>query len=266
MFGFSTTLCRLWNRVNRLSLYCWNNSPFSFIVWSMDGVQTTVMDSVAEVGVPRGATRVWLWAEMMVVFIGAPGLLFFIRESVRGLIIPLIMLAGMVCWLILRKMTDFDRSRLWNGRDFVHHIARSMRVFIPLGIFGTAFSYWYEPERFLSFPLAAPQFWLMVMILYPVLSAYPQELVYRVFFMQRYSTLFPRQWQMILASALFFGWAHAFLGNWIAPVFTTLGGILFAHTYLRSKSLLQTAIEHGIYGDLLFTVGIGWHFYAGSIG
>jgi hypothetical protein len=33
----------------------------------------------------------------------------------------------------------------------------------------------------------------------------------------------------------------------------------------KSGSALMAGIEHGIWGDFLFTVGIGWYFYSGSI-
>lgn len=44
-----------------------------------------------------------------------------------------------------------------------------------------------------------------------------------------------------------------------------IGGILFARTYERSNSLLAACIEHGLWGDLLFTLGLGWCFYTGVI-
>ena len=44
----------------------------------------------------------------------------------------------------------------------------------------------------------------------------------------------------------------------ILVLFTTLiGGIFFTLTYNRSKSLLLTSIEHAIYGNWLFTIGMG---------
>ena len=211
-----------------------------------------------------GALR--LWVEMCLIFAGLPSLLFLVRRHIRGFIIPMIVVAALLCLLYLLRQPDFPRLRLWNSRDFRHHILRTLRVLLPLGALAALLSYWHDPDRFLTFPVQAPLFWVLVMLLYPVLSAYPQELIYRVFFVQRYGRLFRSERGLMLASALAFGWAHAFLGNWIAPVFAALGGLLFARTYLRSGSLLQTALEHGLWGDLLFTLGVGWYFYAGSIG
>ena len=116
------------------------------------------------------------------------------------------------------------------------------------------------------FPKARPYLWLAVMILYPVLAAYPQEIIFRGFFFQRYGTLFPNQAVLIIVNGICFGCAHLLFGNWFAPVLSTLGGILFAYRYTKSNSLLIVSIEHGLWGDFLFTVGLGWYFYSGSIG
>jgi membrane protease YdiL (CAAX protease family) len=104
------------------------------------------------------------------------------------------------------------------------------------------------------------------MILYPLLSVYPQELIFRPFLFHRYRDLFPEQWMMVLVSGLTFGLAHIFFENWIAPILSVIGGLLFARTYQKSNSTLQAALEHGLWGDLIFTIGLGWYFYGGSIG
>ena len=41
----------------------------------------------------------------------------------------------------------------------------------------------------------------------------------------------------------------------------TIGGLLFAATYERRRSTLLVSIEHGLYGDFIFTVGLGGLFY-----
>ena len=51
--------------------------------------------------------------------------------------------------------------------------------------------------------------------------------------------------------------------NELAVVLTLVGGWLFARTYLRTRSLLATAVEHAAYGCLLFTVGLGRWFVTG---
>ncbi|MGD8563152.1 MAG: CPBP family intramembrane metalloprotease [Desulfarculaceae bacterium] len=103
------------------------------------------------------------------------------------------------------------------------------------------------------------------MLLYPLLAAYPQEIIFRGFFFERYQRLFSNDYKMLIVSALSFGLSHAMYGNWLAPVLAALGGILFGYRYLRSGSLALAGLEHGLWGNLLFTSGWGWFFYSGAI-
>ena len=102
------------------------------------------------------------------------------------------------------------------------------------------------------------------MLVYPLFSVTAQELLYRAFFFQRYQRLFPSPHLRLLVSVAVFGWAHVFMGNLLAVVLSTLGGLLFDLTYLQTKSLLVCVIEHAAYGCLIFTVGLGEFFYHGS--
>jgi len=70
---------------------------------------------------------------------------------------------------------------------------------------------------------------------------------------------------MILASALVFAFAHVLYINWIAPLLSFIAGIIFATTYAKTKSLALVTIEHGLYGNALFLVGLGWYFYGGAV-
>jgi hypothetical protein len=96
---------------------------------------------------------------------------------------------------------------------------------------------------------------------YPVFSAYPQELFYRAFFFLRYKPPFGDGTGMIAASAAVFGFAHIIFGNWVAIAMTASGGVLFGCTYRKTGSLVLTCLEHALFGDLSFTVGIGQFFY-----
>ena len=144
---------------------------------------------------------------------------------------------------------------------------RSMALFFALpaaAIF--IWMYFVEENLFFFFPKERFNVWLGVMLLYPALAAYPQEVVFRGFFFHRYGKLFSRPVTLIIVNGICFGWAHLVYGNWVAPVISTLGGFLFAYRYLQSRSLLVVGIEHGLWGNFLFTVGLGWYFYSGSIG
>ncbi len=214
----------------------------------------------------RGGSRLWRGVEFTVFFVLLPILPILWRKQMIGLVIPMIWAGALLCLFLLRRDPSFDRRQLWNSRDFLRRLGRTLLLLLPLGALISLYAWKYLPGLFLTFPLGNPLFWVLVMICYPVFSAYPQELIFRTFILHRYEDLFKTRWALVLASALVFGWAHAFLGTWIAVLLPVLGGVLFARTYLRTGSLLQCSIEHGLWGDLLFTVGIGWYFYAGSIG
>lgn len=61
-------------------------------------------------------------------------------------------------------------------------------------------------------------------------------------------------------SALAFAWAHTIIDNPVVYVATFFGGLMFAHTWLQSRSLLLVSAEHALYGFWLFTVGLGMYF------
>ena len=48
-------------------------------------------------------------------------------------------------------------------------------------------------------------------------------------------------------------------------VLTAIGGWFFATTYARTRSLWLASFEHALYGQLVFTVGLGQYFYGGTV-
>ncbi len=120
-----------------------------------------------------------------------------------------------------------------------------------------------HPEWLFAFPRLRPQRWLMVMVLYPLLSALPQELVYRAFFFERYTPLLGNGWQLLTMNVLCFAWLHVMYDNPIAVLASLAGGCLLTWSYARSRSLLLVGIEHGLYGCIAFSVGLGRFFYEG---
>lgn len=102
-----------------------------------------------------------------------------------------------------------------------------------------------------------PLFWLAILFIYSVFSVYPQELIYRTFFFQRYQSLFRSNTLFVFVNAAMFSLAHIFFRNILVSIFTFVGGLLFALTFKKTKSTLLVSIEHALYGCWLFTVGMG---------
>lgn len=105
--------------------------------------------------------------------------------------------------------------------------------------------------------LNKPKLWMLILFFYSLFSVYPQELLYRTFFFQRYENLFKNEKIFILINAILFSLAHLFFKNTLVLLLTFIGGILFAITFKKTKSTILVSIEHSIYGCWLFTVGMG---------
>ena len=213
----------------------------------------------------RTTNRAYLAAEFVALFLVLPTVLYIVRTSMIGKIIPVIVLTGAAMTVLLLLDPDFDRARL---RGFGKLKKELRGILIRLAVLGSMLTVpvlVLQPENFLAFPKEAPRTWLYVMLFYPLVSAYPQELIFRSFVFHRYQLIFGDGQMMIIASAVGFGMAHLFFGNWIAPVLSALGGYLFAVTYSRSRTILASSVEHGLWGDFIFTVGLGIYFYGGAI-
>ncbi len=117
---------------------------------------------------------------------------------------------------------------------------------------------WFTDKSQLFFVLYnKPKLWIFILFLYSLFSVYPQELIYRTLYFQRYKSLFKSQSLFMFMNAILFSLAHLFFRNSLVLILTFLGGLLFAFTYNKTKSTLLVSIEHAIYGSWLFTVGMG---------
>jgi membrane protease YdiL (CAAX protease family) len=114
-----------------------------------------------------------------------------------------------------------------------------------------------RPEALFAYPRGHPWRWALVVLLYPVCSALPQEIIFRAFFFRRYRVLFGNGAGLAAASALAFGITHLAFHNWVAVALTLPGGLLFARSYRRNGSLLFVVCEHALYGCMVFTIGLG---------
>jgi membrane protease YdiL (CAAX protease family) len=121
----------------------------------------------------------------------------------------------------------------------------------------TAFVYFTDEDSLFNVLLNKPQLWVFILFVYSFFSVYPQELIYRTFFFNRYQTLFKSKNLFIFINATIFSLGHIFLKSSLVLVLTFVGGILFAYTFNKTKSTLLVSIEHAIYGSWLFTVGMG---------
>lgn len=214
---------------------------------------------------PPKTSRPWLWIELLSIFVAAPLGLVFVRQSFSRMIIPTLCALALLCFVLLWRDPRFQRRRLgWNGA-ITPDLKIVLKTFVPGALLLGGAVALLRPDLLFSFPRREPVIWLVVMLAYPLLSVYPQELLFRTFFFHRYRPILGTPNARILWSALVFGLAHVFFANWVAPVLTAIGGYLFARTYERGESTAMAALEHALWGDFIFTIGLGWYFYGGSI-
>ncbi len=100
----------------------------------------------------------------------------------------------------------------------------------------------------------------MVMALDPVLSAYPQEVIYRTFVFERYGNISGSKYSHLAISIVSFTLLHIIYDNWIAIVLSFFVAIIFTVTYHKTKSLTLVTLEHAILGNIVFTIGLGHYF------
>jgi membrane protease YdiL (CAAX protease family) len=205
--------------------------------------------------------------EFLAVFIALPTILAMTRLG--RLIIPLAVTAAACCTIVLLMDRGFDRRWLWRGdsenRSIRPHLARVGTMFLIAAIGLALATYLYAPDHLFELPRENTKLWVIVMCFYPVLSVYPQEVVYRAFIFRRYSEVFPHSWFAPALSAIAFGYAHVLMKNPVAVLLSLLGGVLFAWTYHRTHSLLLVWLEHALYGCFIFTIGLGYYFYSGNV-
>jgi len=122
------------------------------------------------------------------------------------------------------------------------------------------------PGQALGLPRRAPGLWLAILALYPLLSALPQELIFRVLLFRRYRRLFAGERAAVAASAVTFALAHLLFWNWVALALSLAGGAIFARAYLGRGGFALAVVLHAVCGWLIFTSGLGIFFYHGAVG
>ena len=202
-------------------------------------------------------------AEFLLIFVLLP--LGYRFSPVRIPALPLLWVVAGYAWWQLQRDPRFDRTRLWNPSALPSRMGTILAIFAVAALLIWLGVRRFKPELEWSLLNEHPVLWVVVMVAYPVLSVYPQGVLYRAFFFERYVDLFPGKWAMILASAAAFSFLHIIFRNWLAVDLTLAGGLLFAWRYERTGSLAVSSIEHALYGCWLFTVGLGQYFYHGTI-
>lgn len=197
--------------------------------------------------------------EFFFIFISLP--LFFLYKILPSfLVLPTLWVLSIYVLYLLRNENIRDIFDRIDTKEFLLVIKR----FVIFGFLILLFTYFFYEDKLFNFLLQKPDVYITVMILYPLLSVIPQELIFRKFFLFRYEFIFTSK-MLIIINAAVFCFIHIIFANYIALFFSFIGGLLFIKTYLNTKSFTLVCIEHALYGDLIFTIGLGEFFYHGNM-
>lgn len=140
--------------------------------------------------------------------------------------------------------------------DFKDNILRIIITFVLISISSLCYMYAYYPDNLFIVAKRTPLLWVMILFVYTLFSALPQELLYRTYYFKRYSDILSPKY-LIVINILIFPIAHLMFHNDLVLLVTLIGGALFTINYYRHQSTILISIEHALYGNILFTVGMG---------
>jgi uncharacterized protein len=203
--------------------------------------------------------KIILVIEFTILFFGVPLFIFFDSNIIHpsSLVLPVII--GLI--LYFRKQKDFHLRDLIRLDISKQMWIRQIVVLIIIALFLTGFVLVFEPENLFNLPKGNTLIWGVLMIFYPVFSAFGQEIIFRKFLFMRYRSLFRNRWLLIFASGVAFSFVHIVYFSVISLIFTFIAGVYLAWVYSRTERVLFNSILHGVLGDLVFTLGLGQHFW-----
>lgn len=199
-------------------------------------------------------------AELLILSILIPSVIFFFKLA------PYILF---ILWAILVYTILVYRSVGSRQEIVVKFDLRTVVVVVCRWVVATSIllilTYQVFPDKLFMIQENNPGLIWKILIFYPVFSALPQEFIFCKFFFHRYRCFFGDGVLMVAMSAFAFCVAHILFLNWVAPILGLMAGILFANTYMKTRSLAMVALEHSLYGNALFVLGLGWYFWGGSV-
>ena len=192
--------------------------------------------------------------EFFFIFLIIPSTIFFLDSSI--IIFLTLYLVSILSLVILYFDKTFLFTSLKKKIDWKFVIIFSV-IFFFLGFFYVLLV---DKNLLFIFPKTNFKLWLIVIFIYPILSVIPQELVYRVFFFQRYFPNINRFYFPVFLNLVVFAYGHLVFSNMHAIIITAIVSPIFTYAYLK-KSFLTCVILHTLGGQIIFTLGLGKYFF-----
>ena len=192
--------------------------------------------------------------EFFFIFFILPSAIFFLDSSV--IVFLTLYLVFTLSLVILYFDKSFSFTSLRKKVDWKFIIIFSL-IFLSLSFFYVILV---DKDLLFIFPKTNFELWLLVILIYPFLSVIPQEIVYRVFFFQRY---FPNErsfYFLTLLNMIVFSYGHIVFNNVHAILITAIVSPIFTYAYLK-KSFFTCIVLHALGGQIIFTLGLGKYFF-----
>ena len=206
---------------------------------------------------------VWaLWAEFVVLFVAVPVAIAVVLPATA--MFPALFAMTAVGLVLLHLTEGFSWRDLGAERGalepwLIAKFAVAVFVLSLAVLWATA------PDAMFVLLREQPVLMLAIAVLYPLVSALPQEIVFRPLFFRRYVGILPRGRRIMLANAAIFSLAHLMYWSWIVAAMTFAGGLVFAWAYEEKRSFPLAFALHSVAGVALFTAGMGVYFYSGNV-
>ncbi|WP_207101203.1 CPBP family intramembrane glutamic endopeptidase [Paracoccus shandongensis] len=204
-------------------------------------------------------SRLWLGIEFAALYLGAPlAIALFMPGRLLFEALAVFSVAGL---LLLWRTGGFGFRSLvrgWSRLPWLEVLALSVVTLLA----GVVILYFTHPERL--FTMLRSGMLPLIWVFYPLLSALPQELIFRPLFFHRYGALLPAGQGAIAVNAAVFSFAHLMYWSPVVAAMTFVGGWIFARAYLR-HGFPAAWLLHAVAGNILFTVGMGVYFYSGNV-
>ena len=205
--------------------------------------------------------RSLLWFEFGVLYIGAPlGIALFMPGHLLFEALAVFSFAGLVLLWFTGGFHWRSLVRGWSRVTWRDVVLIALATLLA-GVVILSLS---RPDALFQMLRNRPEFIPVIWTFYPLLSALPQELIFRPLFFHRYKVLLPDGRGAIALNAAIFSFAHLMYWSWVVALLTFVGGWVFARAYL-DRGFPAAWILHAVAGNVLFAVGMGAYFYSGNV-
>jgi len=118
---------------------------------------------------------------------------------------------GFIYILVRLKRSNLLKLRFPDTSYFKPFWKETLIKLLIIVIVTSLYVFWVAPDKLFFVLIKRPDLWAIILLVYSFLSVWPQEIIYRTFFYDRYEHLIKNKWLFIFINAVLFSLAHIFL-------------------------------------------------------